>query len=86
MEGYIGEIRLFPKTWLPKNWIVCDGSEVRFKDYDLLSVICGVEWPKGYKNGGDVDPNLFYRLPNLESPSDDVHYIICYRGQFPSRD
>ena len=42
MEGYIGEIRLFPKDWVPNGWLVCDGREVRFKDYDILSVICGV--------------------------------------------
>ena len=85
MEGYIGEIKLFPKDWIPNGWMVCDGREVKFKDYDILSVICGVEWPEGYRNGGDVDPELTFNLPNVVPPSDDVHYIICYQGLFPAK-
>ena len=38
MEGYIGEIRLFPKDWVPNGWLVCDGREVRFKGYHFSHV------------------------------------------------
>src|SRR6056300_1315035 len=85
MEGYIGEIKLFPKDWIPNGWMVCDGREVKFKDYNILSVICGVEWPEGYRNGEDVDPELTFNLPNVVPPSEDVHYIICYQGLFPAK-
>lgn len=84
MDGYVGEIKLFPKDWVPNGWTVCDGREVKFKDYGMLSVVCGVEWPEGYKYD-NVDPELSYRLPNVVSPSVDVHYIICYRGLFPAK-
>lgn len=65
---------LFPVNWLPEKWYPCDGRTLVVKDNPALAVVLGY---------GQEDE--YFYLPNLESPHSDVHYIICYEGQFPAR-
>lgn len=74
MDGYIGQIILFPRNWVPVNWMVCDGRSLVVNDNQAFAVVVGF-------NEGDE----YFYLPNLESPHSDLHYIICSHGQFPSR-
>lgn len=74
MDGYYGQIMLFPVTWVPENWMECDGRSLMVNDHPALAVVLGY---------GQEDE--YFHLPNLDSPHSDVQYIICYQGQFPAR-
>jgi microcystin-dependent protein len=74
MDGYIGQIILFPKNWVPQNWMVCDGSVLDTQKHLPLVAIMGF----------DIDSPTF-SLPIIDSPHSDYVYIICINGTFPSR-
>ncbi|ASW04755.1 phage tail protein [Rhizobium sp. 11515TR] len=57
MDPIIGEIRLFSFDWVPPDWALCDGSEVRISDNPALHAICGFTY------GGDGMTK--FNLPNL---------------------
>jgi len=81
MEGYIGEVRLFAGTFVPKNWALCDGKILLIQDYkELFSVI-------GTNYGGDGQTS--FQLPNITpklntNEVNPIQYIICIMGIFPS--
>ena len=66
---------LFPSSWVPKNWMVCDGRRLKVSDYQALAVVLGY----------DKDDDYF-SLPRLDSFHSDVVYIICHNGLFPVKD
>ena len=74
MDGYYGQIMLFPKNWIPEKWYPCDGRSLVVKDNPALAVVVGY-------NEGDE----YFYLPTLDSPHSELQYIICYEGQFPAR-
>lgn len=76
MEGFLGEIRLFPERYAPKDWAFCDGRKllVEDKNYALFSIL-------GTTYGGDFVRD--FALPKLADPAPGVRYIICIRGGFP---
>jgi microcystin-dependent protein len=56
-EYYIGEIRLFPYTYAPEDWLECNGQILQIRPYQMLFAIIGNQY------GGSF-PNTF-ALPNL---------------------
>lgn len=69
MAGSVAEIKLFAGKKVPRNWRVCDGSEVKKEEAeDLYNAISD----SFEGNGRDT----FY-LPTIESPTAGVNYIIC---------
>lgn len=76
MEGYLGQIILFPKRWLPLNWEVCDGKLMDSKRYVALFAVLGEEYKRDEDN---------FVLPIIDSPHSDFVYIICVDGVFPQR-
>lgn len=74
MVGKVGEIRLFAGKDVPRNWRICDGSEMMKKEAEeLYESIADVLTDKG---------RLTFRLPDMPSPSPGVSYIICSQGQY----
>ena len=76
MEGYYGQIILFPNNYVPRNWMLCDGSKIHIKDNMALHAVLG----EGFR----VDDEYFV-LPQLYSPHSELDYIICVDGLFPQR-
>lgn len=74
MAGKAGEIRLFAGKDVPRNWRICDGSEMMKKEAeDLYESLADVLTDKG---------RLTFRLPDMPSPSAGVNYIICTQDQY----
>jgi|SaaInl85LU_5_DNA_1037374.scaffolds.fasta_scaffold18548_5 microcystin-dependent protein len=85
MEGYIGQIMIFHKGWIPENWMPCDGRSVRFKDYVPLAAVLSINPPEGIQYSNDMPDDLEFRLPSINSRHPDFNYIICVDGLFPVR-
>lgn len=57
MDGYIGEIRLFPYGFSPQNWLQCNGWQVPISTYPVLATLLGATY-------GPLTAQTF-TLPNL---------------------
>ena len=76
MEGYYGQIILFPNNFIPRDWMLCDGRKLLIKDYQALDAVLG----EGFRINDE-----YFVLPNLYSPHSELSYIICINGLFPAR-
>ena len=76
-KPFIGEIRLFPGTFVPANWALCNGALLSIANNSALFSILGTPY------GGNG--NTTFGLPNLnEHDLGDVHFIITLQGFYPS--
>lgn len=57
MDGFIGEIRVFPWTFTPEGWLRCDGSRLLISQFTVLYSVIGVYF------GGDAQS--YFLLPNF---------------------
>lgn len=62
MTPFIGEIKLWPVTRVPENWVLCDGTMYKIADYNALFALIGTTY------GGDgvntfAVPDLRGRIP-----------------------
>ncbi|MBF0371095.1 MAG: phage tail protein [Magnetococcales bacterium] len=57
-DSYLGEIRLFPYTFNPRDWLFCDGQILSISQYSALFSILGATY------GGDGRSNM--QLPDLK--------------------
>lgn len=57
MENYLGEIRLFPYTQIPRGWVACSGQTLSIAQNQALFALLGVYY------GGNGTTNFL--LPNL---------------------
>lgn len=79
MEYTLGCITMFPYSFVPMDWLLCDGSTVSISTYQLLYSVIGTRY------GGDGISN--FKLPDLSNakPNDYIHYFIAYNGIYPER-
>jgi microcystin-dependent protein len=56
-EAFIGEIRVFPYTYAPQDWLECNGQMVAVQQYQALYAVIG------HTYGGSG--NSTFALPNL---------------------
>ncbi|WP_072622790.1 phage tail protein [Spirulina major] len=85
MEGTIGEIRLFAGNFAPRGWAFCDGQTLNVSGNEALYSILE------NKYGGKLYTT--FTLPKIapvlgadtSSSYDDLKYIICLQGYYPSR-
>ncbi len=56
-DVYIGTIMLWPMSWAPKDWKLCNGEELKINDYTALFSLIGTTY------GGDGKTT--FALPNL---------------------
>jgi microcystin-dependent protein len=59
MDGYIGEIRLFPYKYVPQGWLPCVGQALPVQAYQALATVIGGLY-------GTLSQTTFY-LPNLQA-------------------
>lgn len=58
MQPYIGEIRLFPWNWAPRNWALCNGAILSIQQNSALFSLLGTMY------GGNGQTT--FALPNLQ--------------------
>lgn len=58
-SAYTGEIRAFPYNFTPVGWLLCDGSKVDIRSYQILYAVIGNQY-------GDTDGRTYFTLPNLQ--------------------
>lgn len=84
-EGTIGEIRLFAGNFEPRDWAFCNGQTLNIRGNEALYSILG------NKYGGNGIKT--FALPKIapvlgadtSETYDDLNYVICLRGMYPSR-
>ncbi len=81
MDLFIGEIRLLPYSFAPKDWAACDGTVLPIEPNVALFSLLGNSF------GGDGQTN--FALPDLRAhvPSGLVQggYFIATQGVYPQR-
>lgn len=79
MEFTVGCVTMFPYSFVPMDWLLCDGSTVSIATYSVLYSVIGTRY------GGDGVNN--FKLPDLRTanPSDSINYFIAYNGIYPER-
>lgn len=79
---FIGEIKLFAGNYAPKDWALCDGSELQIiSNTALFSIISTT-----YGGDGRTTFNLPDLRTNTATPAGvKLNYIICVKGNFPAR-
>ncbi len=58
-EAYIGTIVLWAGSWVPRNWALCDGTQLQIMNYQALYSLIGVRY------GGDA--RTTFNLPDLRN-------------------
>ncbi len=58
MDGFIGEIRMFPWNWAPQGWLPANGQLINLQQYQALAAVIGFTY------GGDGRSTI--GLPNLQ--------------------
>lgn len=78
-EGMVGEIKLFAGNYVPfpSNWAACDGKMMPIENNTMLFSVIGTSF------GGNG--HTTFALPKLTPPSEDLRYVICVDGIYPSR-
>lgn len=59
MDAYVGEIRAFAFSYVPQNWLICQGQLLPIQQYQALAVLLGNVY------GGTPQAGTF-GLPNLQ--------------------
>lgn len=79
MDPYIGQIELFPYTYEPMGWALCDGRLLPVAQYDALFSLIGTHY------GGDGQTT--FALPNLKGtePIPGTNFYIALEGLYPTR-
>lgn len=70
LDPFIGEIKLLPWSWAPKNWHICDGSLLPISNYTALFSLLGVQY------GGNGTTN--FALPDLRGRA-PIHFGTVYQ-------
>lgn len=80
MDYYLGQILLFPYSFQPEGFMLCNGAVLPIQQYTALFSLIGTKF------GGNGATN--FALPNLEdlSPIPGMKYYIASMGIYPARD
>lgn len=79
MDYYIGQIAIFPYSFAPADWLLCDGALLQIQTNGALYSLIG------NKFGGDG--RTTFALPNLQGfeMRPGTAYYICTNGIYPTR-
>ncbi len=79
MDYFIGQIQLFPYSFIPAGWLPCNGMVIAIQQNQALFSLLG------FKYGGDG--NATFGLPNMQGaePIPNMSYAICAEGIYPPR-
>ncbi len=74
MDPFLGEIRIFPWSWAPQGWALCNGASMQAQQNAALNALLGQTFGG---NGSTIFnlPNLQGRTPiHVGVGSDGIHY------------
>ncbi|MBI3893263.1 MAG: tail fiber protein [Candidatus Wallbacteria bacterium] len=76
-DPFIGEIRIYPYTFMPDGWLLCNGQTYPIQQYQALFAILG------YNFGGDN--KSVFAVPNFcpGMPSSGTNSVPIGAGQGP---
>ncbi len=82
MDPILGQIQLFPYTFAPLNWTLCDGRLLQINQNSALYSLIGVTF------GGDG--RTTFALPDLRNANplastNQMKYYIATAGLYPER-
>jgi microcystin-dependent protein len=79
MDYLLGQIVLFPYSFVPYGWARCQGQLIQVNQNQALYSLIGTKF------GGDGYST--FALPNLEGaePLPGMAYYICLQGIYPQR-
>lgn len=79
MEPFLGQIQLFPYSFVPNQWLACDGASMDIAQNQALFALIGTTY------GGNGTDN--FKLPDLQgkAPAEGLIYCIATAGVFPQR-
>ncbi len=79
MDYFVGTTVLFPYSFTPTGWILCDGRSLRISQYELLFNLIG-----NYYGGDGVTG---FNVPNMLGlePGPGMNFYICNEGSYPPR-
>jgi microcystin-dependent protein len=75
MNSYVGQITLFPTSYAPEGWALCQGQLLSVQQYTSLFVVIGTKF------GGDGMTN--FKLPKMNPPVEGLNYCIALDGEVP---
>ena len=80
MDYFLGQIELFPYSFVPYGWLLCNGQLLNIPQQSALYSLIG------NKFGGDG--RTTFAVPNLQGaePVPGMGYYICISGIYPTRD
>ena len=80
MESFLGQIQLFAFGFVPRGWIICDGSSLPIVHYNAVFSLLGTTYV------GDGSTN--FAVPNLKGkePIPVSMYCLCLEGMYPTRE
>ena len=58
MDGYYGQIMLFPTNWIPEKWYPCDGRSLVVNDHPALAVVLGYGQDDEYFRKNEQGPEV----------------------------
>jgi microcystin-dependent protein len=79
MDYFIGSIQLFPYTFIPYGWALCNGQMLQVAQYNALYAAIGCTY------GGNNSTT--FAVPNMQGlePIPNMRYFIAIEGTFPSK-
>ncbi len=73
MEQYVGEIKIFLKNKIPKEFLICNGQEVFINEFPRLYMVIGCQY------GGDE--TIRFKLPEINCVGNsNVVFCIATEG------
>lgn len=78
-EQFIGQIELFPYSFTPLDWVLCDGRLLYVTQYQALFSLLGINF------GGDGITT--FGIPNMlgTEPIPGMNFYIALAGFYPPR-
>ncbi len=79
METILGEIELFPFTFVPRGWLLCNGQLLPIAQYQALYSLL--------RNSYGGDGRTTFALPNLlgTEPIPNTKFCIAVEGYYPTQ-
>ena len=82
MNTFLGSLLLVPYNFAPAGWALCNGQVLQINQWQAVFALLGTNF------GGNGTTE--FALPNMPPVTDangnQLTWIICLQGVFPSRD
>ena len=77
-DELIGIIKLFGGNFIPRGYMECNGQLLPINQYQAVYSILDNTYGGNYQS-------MTFALPKLTPPNENMKYIMCVEGIYPSR-